>query len=316
MTVTTGAECQDLRANGATMDDMPQSPAHAKPATRRDHLWVLAIIAGFALFDVWGAWAQVGDKSGYKVGHTGTGWTLTIVVEAAAGYFLFAWFSAPGRRSRRFAMWSAFATLGLSLIGQGASTLAAYAQPPVWLAVFVKDLPVLVLALIAVLIHLRRLDREDAAEALRQDAKDTEIAALRAELDAERVTLAPLRKALAEAQREAGEANAKREIAERKLAAQKANGRRTKPANGSQRKANAPANEQTAAAANGAANGSPETEVPKDFDARAQALEIYLGNPKISGKELGEAVGLGARWGQLRRAEFASAAPRGQDPEQ
>lgn len=41
--------------------------------------------------------------------------------------------------------------------------------------------------------------------------------------------------------------------------------------------------------------------------ARKQAEEIYLSNPRISGKDLGAKVGLGERWGQLRRAEFAKA---------
>src|SRR6185437_11266898 len=161
MTVTPGVGYPDRAEDRMTIDDM--TPAHAKQA-HRDHLWVLAVIAGFALYDVWESWTQVGNKSGFA---HGTGWTLTVIVEAAAGYFLFAWFSAPGKRSRRFAMCSAFAALALSLIGQGASSIAAKAQPPVWLAVFVKDLPVVVLALIAVLIHMRRLDREDAAQSAR-----------------------------------------------------------------------------------------------------------------------------------------------------
>jgi hypothetical protein len=213
------------------MTPMP-NPAHAKPA-RQDHLWVLAVIAAFALFDVWGAWAQVGDKSGFAVGHTGTGWTLTVIVEAAAGYFLFAWFSAPGRRSRRFAMCSAFAALALSLIGQGASSFAAKAQPPPWLAVFVKDLPVVVLALIAVLIHMRRLDREESAEAVRQDAKDAEIASLRAalgtaqeapraELEALRAELEAAVSARESAQAELAEALTRAESLAKKLAAKSA----------------------------------------------------------------------------------------------
>jgi hypothetical protein len=142
-----------------SIDGMAQTPAHARPA-RRDHVWVLAVIAGFALFDVWESWTQVGNKSGFT---HGTGWTLTVIVEVLAAYCLYAWFGAPGRRSRRFAMWSAFAMLTLSLIGQGSSVLAARTRPPLWLAVFVKDLPVLALALVAILIHLRRLDREDTA---------------------------------------------------------------------------------------------------------------------------------------------------------
>src|SRR5690242_7339686 len=115
MSVTGGVEYPDLADGEHTMDGMAHEPEHAK-TSHRDHVWVLAVIAAFALFDVWGAWSQVGDKSGFRAGHTGTGWTLTVIVEAAAGYFLFAWFSAPGKRSRRWAMWSAFAPLALSLV--------------------------------------------------------------------------------------------------------------------------------------------------------------------------------------------------------
>jgi membrane protein involved in colicin uptake len=64
-------------------------------------------------------------------------------------------------------------------------------------------------------------------------------------------------------------------------------------------------------------NAAPETTVPDDFDARTEALGVYLGNPKISGKDLGAAVGKGERWGQMRKAEFATAgALNGQDPEE
>ena len=81
----------------------------------------------FALYDMWGAWTKLGNKSGFA---HGTGWTLTVIVEAYWGYALFAWLAAPGRRSRRFAMWSAFGVFVLSLIGQGASHLAAHASHP------------------------------------------------------------------------------------------------------------------------------------------------------------------------------------------
>ena len=73
--------------------------------TGRDHLWVLAVIAFFALFDVWGGWTAIGNKSGFA---HGTGWTLTVIVEAYWAYALYAWLAAaPGPRSRKFAKWSA-----------------------------------------------------------------------------------------------------------------------------------------------------------------------------------------------------------------
>ena len=129
--------------------------------TGRDHLWVLAVIAVFALFDVWGGWTEIGNKSGFA---HGTGWTLTVIVEAYWGYALYAWLAAaPGPRSRKFAMWSAGGVFILSLIGQGASRLTAHKMPPDAVVVFVSALPVIVLGLIAILIHLRQIDRAEVA---------------------------------------------------------------------------------------------------------------------------------------------------------
>ena len=267
--------------------------ANAKPA-RRDHVWVLAVIASFALFDVWESWTQVGDRSGFS---HGTGWTLTVIVEAYAGYALFAWFNAPGRRSRRFAMWSAFTVLGFSLIGQGSSSVAARSVPPLIVAVFVKDLPVIVLALIAILIHLRRLDRADVAEAAeharavtaeagRIAAEESEIAALRAELDTLTDTLETAQAERDDAQRERAEMAAKAEVLARKLSA----------AQGARKRATAPRSKS-------------ETKVPSDVDARAEALAILAAEPGISGAELGPRVGMSKRWGQLLKNGLATAPP-------
>src|ERR1700761_1713841 len=166
---------------------------HAATA-RRDHLWVLAVIAAFALYDVWGGWTQIGDKSGFA---HGTGWTLTVIVEVYWGYALYAWLAAaPGRRSRRFAMWSAAGVFILSLAGQGSAHLAAHKMPPAAVVVFVSTLPVIVLALIAILIHLRHIDRAEAAEVAQEAADRTELAKTQAELgevrDAERSVRAEL----------------------------------------------------------------------------------------------------------------------------
>ena len=118
--------------------------------TGRDHLWVPAIVAVVALFDVWGGWTQIGNKSGFA---HGTGWTLTVIVEVYWGYALYAWLAAaPGPRSRRFAMWSAGGVFVLSLAGQASAHLAAHRMPPAAVVGFVSMLPVIVLALIAILI--------------------------------------------------------------------------------------------------------------------------------------------------------------------
>jgi hypothetical protein len=281
---------------------------NAMTPKRRDHLWVLFVIAAFALFDVWGAWAQVGDKSGFAVGHTGTGWTLTVIVEAAAGYFLFAWFDAPGLRSRRCAMWSAIATLTLSLVGQGASILAATAKPPLWLSVFVKDLPVVVLALIAVLIHLRRLDREAAAAT-------GERTAVQAEMDALRADLAEAVSGLTAVSGERDEAVAKAETLARKLEATttqkrraatgrkspRATGRKPDPVTGS---ATAPEPGTITAPAD-----TPDEDAPADLDSEAKVL-WYL-DKGLSASKAGIRAGLtdsrGRQIARLRKPAPADA---------
>jgi hypothetical protein len=268
------------------MSDMAK---HSQPATgsRRDHLWVLVIIAGFALFDVWEAWSEVGNKSGFA---HGTGWTLTVIVEAFAGYCLFAWFDAPGPRSRRFAMWSAITALALSMIGQGASVLAAHTMPPLWLMVFVRILPVIVLALIAVLVHLRRLDREDGEreQAALERAEADERAALRAEVTA-------LRAELETARGDAETASATAEALTRKLAAATGSGTRKRaPGNAARKPAGNGTRKQPAATA----PAPPETpaldeaDLPGNWDELdTETKVLFLVNEKGYS---GSAAGVGA----------------------
>lgn len=317
------------------MDGMPTTPAHAKPVSRRNHLWVLFAIALPAAVEVWASWVGVGSRSGFPVIRLpfglltfSTGFSLAVGMEAYWGYALFVWLAAaPGPRSRKFAMASAVGAFALSLLGQIAYHLMLaehVTATPVLVVIFVAALPVTLLGLVAFLIHLMHADRRTAEESEREAVLAAErIAAeavaadertaLRAELEAAREALAPLEAERDEAWRQAAEIAAKAEILERKLAAQKANGRRAKTANAP---ANAGRRKTANASANGAANAPAQTQIPDDVDARTEALGIYLANPEISGKDLGEAVGLGARWGQLRRAEFAAATPSRQGPEE
>jgi len=300
MSVTAGAGYPERTEDRMTIDGM--TPAHAKPS-RRDHLWVLVIIAGFAMYDVWGAWAQIGNKSGFA---HGTGWTLTVIAEAYWGYALFAWFRAPGPRSRRFAMWSAAAVFIMSAVSQAASHLAADKMPPAAVVVFVSILPVTVLALIAVLIHLRQKDREESAEADERAGVQAETDTLRAELQAAREALAGAAAERETALREAAEAAAKIETLTRKLAA--AATRKRTP----QRPAKKPA---SAPRSNPAEN--PATEVPNDVDAQAEALSILAAEPDISGAKLAERVGKSERWGQTFKKNLAGSAagPEGRPDE-
>jgi hypothetical protein len=294
---------------GESMTGMPITPAHAKPVSRRDHLWVLAIVAAFALYDVWGSWTEIGNKSGFA---HGTGWTLTVIVEVYWGYALYAWLAAaPGPRSRRFAMWSAAAVFVLSLIGQGVSHLAAHRMPPSMVVVFVSVLPVIVLALLAILVHLRHLDRAEAAEvveaaariagrAAMEAAEADERAALRAELESLREDVRAAETARNEAAQEAANATAKAETLARKLASipgpgRTRSGRAKNPATGGRKSAG--------------------TQVPGDVDAQAEALAIIAREPEISGARLGARVGKSERWGQLLKSGLAAASgPEGGNP--
>jgi hypothetical protein len=305
----------------ATMTAMPIPPAHAKP---KDHLWVLILIAACALIETFPSWVGIGAVSGFpRFGRMPTDWTLAVTSEAYWGYALYAGIVAvAGPRSRAFALWSAAAVFVLSLMGQASYHLMAAAHrtvPPQWVVVFVAALPVIVLALIAVLVHLRHIDRAEAAEAEQaqreaarvaaaEAAEASELAAVRADLEAARAASEEAHADLSAARTELARTVAKVAALERKLAAQKPKRTRTQ----------APAARRTKAsgAAPHAVPGAEDrTLLPDDFDARGQALDIWLANPEISGKELAAAVGMKERWGQLRKAEFAAMAPAGQDPE-
>jgi hypothetical protein len=291
----------------ATMDDMPQTPAHAKP---KDHLWVLAVIAACALIETFPSWVGIGAVSGFPhFGRMPTDWTLAVTSEAYWGYALYAGVVAvAGPRSRAFALWSAGGVFILSLMGQASYHLMAAAHraaPPQWVVVFVAALPVIVLALIAVLVHLRHIDRaevlaaEEAAIAAAREAAEAAAAAdertaLRVQVEAQGEALSAAQSGLAEAQRETAEAQARVDALTRKLAASA----------GARNNRKAPAKRGSAV---------PATRVPRNVDVQAEALTIITAEPGISGAALAERVGRCARWGETFKKNFATAAPAGPD---
>ena len=239
--------------------------------TGRDHLWVLVVIAFFALFDVWGGWTTIGNKSGFA---HGTGWTLTVIVEAYWAYALYAWLAAaPGPRSRKFAKRSAAFVFVLSLIGQGSAHLTAHKMPPAAVVVFVSVLPVIVLALIAFLVHLRQIDRAEAAEAEGGVAEEAELDAARTALEGERRDREAAEGERDTARQATAAAAAEVEALTRKLAAaeskQTGNGSGDRPPN--RRKPKTAAGKDAPAA---------------DIDIYAAALEILDKDPDISASEL------------------------------
>lgn len=201
------------------MDGMSTTPAHAKPA-RRDLLWALVAILACGLLEVWASWLQIGAVSGFpKLGAMTTGWILPVTTEFYWIAALQAWLVDPaGPRSRTFAMWSAAGVFALSLAGQESDHLLAAAgdtAPPAAVVGFVTALPLIAVALIAILIHLRQKDREDAAEVVRQDARERERVAAEVAATDER---AMLRAALDALTGELEAAQADRETAQRELA--------------------------------------------------------------------------------------------------
>lgn len=304
------------------MDDMTQTPAHAKPA-RRDLLWVLVLILACGLLEVWASWLSIGAVSGFpKLGRMTTGWILPVTTEAYWSAALFAWLAVPaGPKSAAFAKWSAAAMFVLSLAGQESDHLLAAAgrtAPPVFVVGFVTALPLISVALIAILIHLRQTDRDDAAAAGRRETEaaraaaaeavaSDERAALRAELAALAAEVEPLREAFAAAQRGAEQANARAAELARKLDAAKTRKAPRKPA-----PQKAPAGTRKAPRSEPATNsaetpaGDPATEVPNDVDAQAEALAILAAEPDISGAKLAERVGMSERWGQTFKKNLAA----------
>jgi hypothetical protein len=234
-------------------------------------------------------------------------------------------------------MWSAALVFTLSLAGQGSAHLVAPGKnPPAGLVVFVTALPVIVLALIAILIHLRQLDREEAGAAERaraeaaaqaaieraeadertalrrrlaelEEARDAEMIAVRAEMDA----------ALSDLHAQFEAANAARDADADVLRAEL---EAAQSARGEAESARAEADAQCAQIARklDAQNarkkraGNPRSartrKVAGDVDARVDALRILDERPGISGAELGLECGMSKRWGQDRKKEYAAMA--------
>lgn len=283
-------------------------------------LGVVAAVGTCTLLDVFPTWVSIGYRSAFPlIGRMPTDWTLAVEVEAYWSLALCVWLAAPaGRRSTRFAISSAAGVIALSLTGQGWYhwVTAHSAAFPGALVVFASMLPVVILALIALLVHLWQADRERAAALARAVAKaaeeraeaaqaDDERAALRAQLeeaqDALRAETGALRAALdaaetahQEAAEQAAQSAAKAETLARKLDAQRARNR-------APQKGATPARKTTPA--------DRATEVPDDVDARREALAILANEPGISGAQLGLRVGMSKRWGQLVKPELVAAPP-------
>ena len=160
-----------------------------EPGRRWDHLLpAMLLIVGGGLLEVWASWLTIASVSGFpRIGRMTTGWILPVTTEAYWTVALIAWLVIPaGPRSRKFAMWTAAGVFALSLTGQESGHLVAAAGGAAdpFVIGLVTALPLLAVALGAVLIHLRQADWEAAAAAQRaQDEAAQRAAELRAEAD-------------------------------------------------------------------------------------------------------------------------------------
>ncbi|MFD6752694.1 ABC transporter permease [Micromonospora gifhornensis] len=148
----------------------PTPPAAGKPV-RPVAAWPVVLLALPAFVAVWSGWVGLGGLTGFGVVHPlpgiwdsfqiNTAITLPIGVETYGAYALYVWLS--GRvpdRARRFAKWSAIASLLVGAAGQVAYHLLV-APPdgaPWWITTAVSVLPVAVLGMGAALAHLVRED--------------------------------------------------------------------------------------------------------------------------------------------------------------
>ncbi|MEU4676512.1 ABC transporter permease [Micromonospora sp. NPDC023737] len=149
--------------------DTPTPPAPAKPP-RPAVVWPVVLLALPAFVAIWSGWVGLGGLTGFGVVHPLPGiWdgfsinsaiTLPIGVETYGAYALYVWLSGRvPERARRFAKWSAIASLLVGALGQVAYHLleaAGVTSAPWWITTAVACLPVAVLGMGAALAHLVR----------------------------------------------------------------------------------------------------------------------------------------------------------------
>ena len=148
------------------------TPTTAVRKRKRLPVWPVWLMALPAFIAIWSGWVGLGGLTGFGVVHPlpgiwdslklNTAITLPIGVETYAAFALQAWLSehAPPK-ARRFAKWSAIASLLLGAAGQVAYHLMTAAEmktAPWQITTAVACLPVLVLGMGAALAHLIRAD--------------------------------------------------------------------------------------------------------------------------------------------------------------
>jgi hypothetical protein len=180
-----GGSPTDLVAGAASPGHIRHEAARPAPVDRQDappraagrgvmRSWPLLVLAAPAAVAVWSGWVGLGQMTGFGIVYplpgiwsslrVDTAVTLPVGVEAYAAYALRALLIRSrrvSRRTRRFAGWSAAASLLLGMAGQVANHLLAQAgtvRAPWQITTAVSCLPVLVLGMGAALAHLLRAD--------------------------------------------------------------------------------------------------------------------------------------------------------------
>ncbi|MCZ7477322.1 ABC transporter permease [Micromonospora sp. WMMC273] len=160
---------RDAEATPVGRPDTPTPPSPAAPV-RSAVVWPVVLLALPAFVAIWSGWVGLGGLTGFGVVHPLPGiWdsfsinsaiTLPIGVETYGAYALYVWLSGRvPQRARRFAKWSAIASLLVGALGQVAYHLleaAGVTSAPWWITTAVACLPVAVLGMGAALAHLVR----------------------------------------------------------------------------------------------------------------------------------------------------------------
>ncbi|SBT52880.1 ABC transporter permease [Micromonospora narathiwatensis] len=160
---------RDAEATPVSRPDTPTPPSPAASG-RSAVVWPVVLLALPAFVAIWSGWVGLGGLTGFGVVHPLPGiWdsfsinsaiTLPIGVETYGAYALYVWLSGRvPQRARRFAKWSAIASLLVGALGQVAYHLleaAGVTAAPWWITTAVACLPVAVLGMGAALAHLVR----------------------------------------------------------------------------------------------------------------------------------------------------------------
>lgn len=160
----------------------PHDSAHddAQPKQQRPlRAWPVLLLALPAFVAIWSGWVGLGELTGFGPVHplpgiadnfeVNTAITLPIGMETYASYALYVWLSGRirSKKTRSYAMWSAFGSLALGAVGQVAyhlMTAAEITRAPAPVTVLVACLPVAVLGMGAALAHMIIREHHSAPE--------------------------------------------------------------------------------------------------------------------------------------------------------